>query len=110
MLITEITTQPVNSTTVIALEDITLNCLASVDDAKYSWHRVDDDLPLRSRGHHSNTLTILRATPHDEGMYYCIAKKSRINIQSNNALIKVDGEKSCCTMKILLSVVVIHIP
>jgi len=107
MLITEIATQPVNSTTVIALEDVTLNCLASVDDANYSWHRVGDNLPLRSRGHHNDTLTIHRATPHDEGMYYCIAKKSRISIQSNNVSIKVDGKKSCCTMKILLSVVVI---
>jgi len=105
MLITEITTQPVNSATVIALEDVMLNCSASVDDANYSWHRVDDDLPLRSRGRHSNTLTIHRATPHDEGMYYCIAKKSGISIQSNNASIKVDGEKLYCKMEILSSVV-----
>ena len=92
LLITEITTQPVSPTTVIALEDVTLNCLASVDDVTYSWHRVDGDLPSRSRGQNSNTLTIPRATPHDEGMYYCMASKEGVIVESNRAIISVNGK------------------
>ena len=91
-LVTEITTQPINST-VIALEDVTLNCSASVDDIRYSWHRVDGDLPAKSSGQHSNTLTINKATPHDEGMYYCKASKSGISTDSRRAIVKVDGEE-----------------
>ena len=89
---TEITTQPVSPTTVIALEDVTLNCSASVDDVTYSWHRVDGDLPSRSRGQNSNTLTIPRATPHDEGMYYCMAKKESVRVESEGVIINVDGK------------------
>jgi len=58
----------------------------------YSWHRVDDDLPSRSRGQSSNTLTILRATPHDEGMYYCVASKEGISVESNRTIMRIDGK------------------
>ena len=90
--LTEIATQPINLT-VIALEDVTLNCSASVDDVRYSWHRVDGDLPVKSSGQHSNTLTINKATPYDEGMYSCKASKSGISINSRRAVVKVDGEE-----------------
>ena len=94
-MLTAITTHPVNSTTVVALEDVVLSCSASVDDVKYSWHRVDGHLPSHhSHGRHNYTLTIHRVTPHDEGMYYCTAKKSGIRVKSNNALVQVDG-KDC---------------
>ena len=91
-MITEITTQPVNAT-VIALEDFTLHCSASVDNVTYRWHRVDCHLPSRSRGNHSDTLTIPRVTPRDEGMYYCTARKSNIHIESGIAVMTVDGKE-----------------
>ena len=58
----------------------------------YSWHCVDGDLPSGSTGRHTDTLTIHRATPHDEGMYYCTARKSGIRVNSGNASIEVDGK------------------
>ena len=57
----------------------------------YSWHRVNGDLPSGSTGQHSNTLTIVRATPTDEGNYYCMASKEKIRVESNRATLNVDG-------------------
>ena len=79
-----------------------LSCSASVDDVKYTWHRVDGDLP--SHGRHNNTLTIHKATPHDQGMYYCTAKKEGISVKSNFASVQVNGKEvspSCNAMIIL---------
>ena len=90
MFLTEITTHP-SSTTVIALQDVTLTCSASVDDVTYSWHRDGGSVP---RGQNSNTLTITRATPPDEGRYYCMASKEGISVESNRATVRVDGEKN----------------
>ena len=59
----------------------------------YSWHRVDGNLPTGSTGQHSDTLTIRRVTPYDEGMYYCTARKSGISVDSSNGSIEVDGKK-----------------
>ena len=95
---TEITTQPVSSVTAIALEDVTLSCSASVDDVTYSWHRVDGSIPPRSQGQNSNKLTIPRATPPDEGMYYCIGMKERIRVESNRARLNVNGKSLCHAM------------
>ena len=89
----EITTHP-SSTTVIALQDVTLTCSSSVDDVTYSWHRDGGSVPSRSTGQNSNTLTIRRATPPDEGMYYCMASKWGISVESNRAILRVDGKKS----------------
>ena len=89
----EITTQP-SSTTVIALQYVTLTCSASVDDVTYSWHRDGGSVPSRSRGQNSNTLTITRAIPPDDGRYYCMANKEGISVQSNRARVRVNGEKS----------------
>ena len=91
-MITEITTHPITSN-VIALQDVTLTCSASVDDVAYSWHRVGGTIPSHSQGRYNETLTIHRATPHDEGMYYCMAMKSGISIKSNNALVRIDGKE-----------------
>lgn len=90
---TEIIDQPVNVTPSIALENVTLRCSASVDDVIYSWHRVEDGLPLSSRGQNSNTLTIHRATPNDEGLYYCNASKDGVNVKSNYTLVQIDGKE-----------------
>ena len=94
ILITEIITQPVSLTTVIALEDVTLTCSASVDNITYSWHRVGGSVPSKSIGQNNGTLTIPRIIPYDNGMYYCVAKKEEISVESNEALVKVNGEKS----------------
>ena len=91
-MVAEITTQLVNYT-VVALENITLSCLAFVDDVLYSWHRVSYSVPLRSIGQNTNTFTIPRIIPHDEGMYYCIASKESVRVESNRALIRVDGKE-----------------
>ena len=96
VLLTEITLHPVNSTTIIALEDVTLTCSASVDDVAYSWHRVGGTLPSQSQGQNNNTFTIDRVTPHDEGMYYCVARKSGIRVESTSALVAVDGKTCIC--------------
>ena len=91
-LFAEILIQPINLTTVIALESITLSCLASVDDVKYSWRRVDGHVPHHSQGRHNNTFTIHRITPYDEGKYYCVAKNYGITVRSESAIIEVDGK------------------
>ena len=93
----EITTHPSN-TTVIALQVVTLTCSASVDDVTYSWHRDGGSVPSRSRGQDSNMLIIRRATPPDEGMYYCMASKEGISVESKKATLTVDGKRIilCC--------------
>ncbi|XP_065918156.1 contactin-3-like isoform X3 [Dysidea avara] len=89
----EITTHP-SSTTVIALQDVTLTCSASVDDVTYSWHRDGSSVPSKSRGQNSNMLIITRATPRDEGIYYCMANKEGISVESSIARVRVDDQLS----------------
>ena len=91
----EISTHPVGHTDVVALQDVTLHCSASIDGVTYSWHRVDGALPAGSTGQNSDTLTIQRATPHDEGMYYCTARKNGASVTSNTGSVLVDGEDLC---------------
>ena len=55
----------------------------------YSWHRVNDSVFPQN----TQMLIISQATPHDEGLYYCMASKERISVQSNRAVVKVDGEE-----------------
>ena len=92
-MVTEITTHPVSGTPATALEDVTLMCSASIDNVAYSWHRVDSDIPSHSQGQNSSTFTIQGVTPHDEGTYYCTAAgEDGIQVNSDNALIEVDGK------------------
>ena len=90
---TEITTQPISSITVTALQDLTLTCSASVDDVAYSWHCVNGGVPSRSQGQNSDTFTIPRITPHDDGLYYCKVAKDGIIVESNKAIVRVDGKQ-----------------
>ena len=78
----------------MALQDLTLTCSASVDHVAYSWHRIGGSIPSRSHGHRSGTLFIPRVTPHDEGMYYCVATKMEIVVESNRATVRVDGKET----------------
>ena len=105
MLVTEITTQPASFTTVIALEDVTLTCLASVNDiaVTYSWHRVGGSVPPRSIGQNNSTLTIPRITPYDNGMYYCMAKRNEISVESNRAVIRINGKELHFSYKLTMS-------
>ena len=98
LLVTEITTQPVNPLTAVALQDVTLSCSASINDVTYSWHRIGGSIPSKSQGQNSNELTIPKATPPDEGMYYCIAMKNGIRVESNRAMLNVDGKSLCDAM------------
>ena len=91
-LYTVIITQPVDST-FIALEDATLTCLSSVDEATYLWYRIGDSVPARSIGKNNSTLTIPAVTPYDAGVYYCIAKKEEITVESNKAELSIDGRE-----------------
>ena len=91
--LTEIITHPTSPLTVIALEDATLTCLASVGDVTYSWHRVGSSVPSRSIGQNNSTLTIPRATPYDIGVYYCVAERQGISVQSSEAVLRVNGKE-----------------
>ena len=88
-----IDTHPMNSK-VKALTRVTFTCSTSdVNEVTYSWRRTNGDIPsTRSRGQNTNTLTITRAIPPDEGMYYCIATNDGGNTSSRSASLTVDGE------------------
>ena len=76
----------------MALLNLTLSCSASVDYVAYSWHCVGGSIPSRSYGHSSGTFFIPGITPHDEGMYYCVATKMGVVVESNQATVRVDGK------------------
>ena len=88
-----IDTHPVSST-VKALESVTfISSVSNVNGVTYSWHRNNGDIPSsRSRGQNTNTLTITRVIPPDEGMYYCIATNDGGSTSSRSASLTVDGE------------------
>ena len=96
-ILTEITNHPADHA-VVALTEVVLSCSSSVDDAAYTWHCVGGSVPARSTGKSSQTLTIPRATPHDEGMYYCMASKDRVSVESNRAAVMVDGENKVLSL------------
>ena len=64
----------------------------------YSWHRVGASIPQRLQGQNTNELTISQATPSDEGVYYCIAIKEGIRVESKRATLNVDGKSLCQTV------------
>ena len=90
ILITGISNQPM-SHTVTALANATLRCSTSVDGVRYLWRRVNGMIPSRSQGRRTSTLTIPRAIPPDEGMYYCIISKDAVTVESNRATLEVNG-------------------
>ena len=73
------------------MDDVTLTCLASVDDVTYSWHRADGSILSRSQGQNTNELIIPQVTPPDEGMHYCVAMKEGVRVESNRVSLNVDG-------------------
>ena len=77
----------------MALEDFALNCGASVDDVTYLWRRIGGSIPSKSIGHNNDTLIIPKATPYDNGEYYCVLMKGNVSAESNKATVAIDGEK-----------------
>ena len=80
-----------------ALASVTFTCSVSniINGVNYyySWGRNNGDIPsTRSRGQNTNTLTITRVIPPDEGMYYCIATNDGGSTLSRSASLTVDGE------------------
>ena len=88
-----IDTHPVNAT-VKALASVTFTCsVSNINGVTYSWRRNNGDIPnTRSRGQNTNTLTITRVVPPDEGMYYCNATNDGGSASSRSASLTVDGE------------------
>ena len=77
-----------------ALNDVTLTCIPQRGSPeKYSWHRVDGDIPAHSSGQNSSTLTIHRIVPADEGEYYCMATLHGHCAKSAIAKVIVKGKK-----------------
>ena len=92
---TGVTASP-GSSTVTALNNVTFMCIPSsphVIPDGYSWHRVDGDIPSHSSGQNTDTLTIHRIVPADEGEYYCMAAQYGHCAVSNNAMVIVESKK-----------------
>ena len=83
------------SLTVTALNNVRLTCIPSsgVMLDGYSWHRVDGDLPSQSSGQNTNTLTIHRVVPADEGEYYCMATQFGHCARSDNVMVIVESKE-----------------
>ena len=90
-----IDTHPVSSK-VKALKNVTFKCSASAVNGvtySYAWHRINGNIPsTRSTGQNTDTLTITRVVPPDEGMYYCIATNDGGSTSSRSASLTVDGK------------------
>ncbi|XP_065886416.1 uncharacterized protein [Dysidea avara] len=89
-----IITHPTNKT-VNALKDVTFMCQASDisygGKVTYSWHCYNSTIPnTRSRGQNTDTLTITRAIPPDEGLYYCFASNDAGSTSSRAAFLMVN--------------------
>ena len=101
-MITAIDASPISST-VIALNDVTLTCLSTFIISitiPYSWHRVNGNVPSQASGQNTDTLTIHRIVPIDEGQYYCMAILFGHCAVSNYVMVTVEG-----TFKKMLSYV-----
>ena len=94
ILVTGVSATPASST-VVAFNDVTLTCTSSSSSVdEYSWHRVNGDVPSHSSGQNTNTLTIHRAVPADEGQYYCMASQFGHCAVSSNVMVIVQGKKT----------------
>ena len=81
------TRQP-NYRRIIALREITFTCTAKGFDVKYEWRHHKNN-SIIGRG---STYTISRATPLDEGQYYCVAMTEGGYVFSNNVTLTVNGK------------------
>ena len=60
---------------------------------KYSWHRIDGDVPSHSSGQNRSKLIIHRIVLSDEGSYYCIASLHGHCAKSDTVEVIVHGKK-----------------
>ena len=91
ILITGVIASPASST-VVALNDVTLTCTSSsTRPLSYSWHRVDGDVPSHASGHNTSRLTLHNVVPADEGEYYCMASLFGHCAVSDNVMVIVEG-------------------
>ena len=91
-MVTEIITHPASFINAVESEDITLTCFASVNGVTYSWHHISGNISSQSSGKGNNTLVIPKVTPHDAGVYYCMAIKEEIVVVSNRSIVMVNGK------------------
>ena len=93
---------------VTALRNVTFTCQASVSirsssKLSYSWHRYNGTIPnKRLNGYNTNTLTIIKAIPPDEGLYYCTASNNFGSSSSKIAFLMVDGEYTSVILVIFM--------
>ena len=57
----------------------------------YSWHHNNGSILSQN----TSAFIIHKATPYDEGEYYCNASKEKLSVESNRAVVKVDGGNFC---------------
>ena len=89
-MITDVDASPISST-IVALSDVTLTCSSTITPDTYSWHRVNGDVPSQASGQNTDTLTIHRIVPADEGEYYCMATLFGHCAVSDNVMVTVEG-------------------
>ena len=58
---------------------------------KYEWKRHNGNVTGSVTGVRYSILTILRATPSDEGQYYCVAMNKGGYAFSYNITVRVNG-------------------
>ena len=95
-MIIGVTASPTSST-VIALNDVTLTCISSSSVIRpgYSWHHVNGTVPSHASGQNTNMLTLHRVVPADEGQYYCTASWYGHCARSDNVMVMVEGNIIC---------------
>ena len=86
---TRATRQP-NNQMITALQDVTFTCKTKGFDVKYEWKHHNNSGSIGNQ----SSLTISRATPLDEGQYYCVAMTEGGYAFSNNVTLRVNGENT----------------
>ena len=78
------------SVSVVALQNVMFTCEAEGLNVKYEWRRNSGSVTNRKQ----SSLVITRATPPDEGQYYCIAMTEGGKVFSNNVTLSVNGKEN----------------
>ena len=90
ILITGVIATPASST-VAALNDVTLTCTSGIGPDSYSWHRVGGIVPSHASGQNTSKLTLHNVVPADGGQYYCMATFFGHCAVSDNVMVIVEG-------------------
>ena len=84
---TRATRQPTNER-ITALQQVTFTCTAKGYEVQYEWRHHKNNSIIGT----GPTYSISRATPLDDGQYYCVAMTEGGYAFSNNVTLRVDGE------------------